>query len=187
MRRPAPGNRGLPQVGEELLHGFGLAGEDEVGAEVGEGLEDEEALVGAAMGDDEAHLVEGLVAVVDDVEVEGAGGVDFADGGAAAGDFEVFKGAEQIEGGEFDAFDNDFGDGVKEGGRAGGAVDGLGFEVGTRENVAVVGEGAEEGEAGVEFLGAVAKVGAEGDADRDEHGWKGKGKKVALGATDLVQ
>jgi hypothetical protein len=65
--------RRLAEIGEEFLHRFGLAGEDKVGTEVGKGLEDEAALVGAPMGDKEAHLVEGVVAVVDDVEVEGAG------------------------------------------------------------------------------------------------------------------
>ena len=52
-----------------------LAGEDEVGADVGERREDEPPLVQARVGDDELVVAEDEIARVEDVEVEGARGV----------------------------------------------------------------------------------------------------------------
>ena len=100
----------------------------------------------------------------------GRGELTFADGRAAALDLEVLEAAEEIERREFHGIDHDFGDGIEEGRRAGRAIDGLGLDAGRLEDFVVVGQRAEEVDAGIEFLGAVAEVGAEGDADGDEHG-----------------
>jgi hypothetical protein len=96
-----------------LADSFGLAREDEVGSEMGEGFEDEAALRGAGVGDDEAQFVDDPVAVVDDVEVERAGVIDLAHGGATAADLKVLEKFEETAGRQAFRVNVDFSHGVE--------------------------------------------------------------------------
>lgn len=149
--------------GEEFRDGGGEAGKDEVGADVGEGLEDEAAEGYARVGQGEGGGCEAEGASVEDVEVEGAGGIFRAASGAAEG---LFEDGEEVEQGGRGGGSGDFHDGVEEGERAGRATDGGGFvEGGDQRGSGVFVQGGEEAAAREEEVGAVAEVGAEGDAD----------------------
>lgn len=134
------------------------AGDDEVGREVGERGEDEGAFVQARVRQGESRMVEGGVAVEQQIEVEGAGAPAFGSD-ATARFLNGEKGVEQIErrkGGE------EAGDGVEIVLLAGRA-DGGGFVEGGDGVEAGAGQRGEGGEGGFEVRVTVAEIGAQGD------------------------
>lgn len=115
-----------------------MAGEDEIAADIGEGLEDEAALGPAGMGDDEPAAADGLAVVVDQVDVDEAGGVLAEGAFAAEGGFDPLELGKELVGVEGGADDQD---GVVEidVGELLGDADGFGF---------VDGRGSEDGDFG---------------------------------------
>ncbi len=110
------------ESGEEIASGATKEGMEEVGGDLGEGNEDEGALVEAGVREDQGRGVEDEVVVEKKIEVEGAGSVGEGADAAERG-FDGEQGGEEgwgIEAG----FET--GDGVEEGGLA-LVADGGGF------------------------------------------------------------
>ena len=109
-------------------------------------LQHEAAQVGARMGNDEAHLIDPFDAVIDDVQIERARGMDSAQGRSSALHLEVLQAAEKIQRRQKDGVDFDFGEGIEKGRRAGRAVDGRRFDSRRFAHLVVGGKDAEEGD-----------------------------------------
>lgn len=79
-----------------FTYGGFVARENEIGANVGEGSEDEAAVSEAGMGKGEEVLVYNGVAEVKNVEVDDTGGISFGGGGASESPFDSLGGLEEI-------------------------------------------------------------------------------------------
>ena len=112
--------------GEDVAYAAVVAGDDEVVADVGEGLQDEAAFGPAGVRDDEAAAADGLAVVVDEVYVYDAGGVLAEGAFAAQGEFYFLEVGEEFVGVQGGAENED---GVVEVllGVFGGDADGFGF------------------------------------------------------------
>ena len=173
------------QALQQFGHRAVLAGEDQPGAQVREGLQDEAAEGHARVRQHEVGGVEDQLAAVEDVEVEGAWGVLFALGGASACLFERGEALEEVMRGQRRV---DFDDGVEERGGAGRAVDWGGLvDLRDRRGVRAGVEGEEEVATGLEVGQPVAEIGAEGDTGLhtmriDGRGGGGESGRFAGGA-----
>ena len=96
--------------GEEVGNGELLAWENEMGADIGEGCEDEASEVKSWVGDDELGVGENEISGVKDIEVDGAGSVAWSFGGATEIGFDVL---ERVEEGDGLAVEFDLDDGVE--------------------------------------------------------------------------
>lgn len=152
-------------VPEKIADAAAEARHDEVGAELGEPVEDEAALGEARMGDDELGAADDEAAVKEEVEVERAGSPGLASD-APVEALEVEEEAKQVRGLEVGV---QLGDGIEEGGLVlaapGGGLDDAGGAAG--------GEG---GEGGLEDGPAIAEVRSESDVRECAHrGFPGQG------------
>lgn len=164
----SPGGRGeahrgsIWQGGEELGHGEGLAGQDELRTDRGQRLEHEAALGEARVGHGEVGEVEAGVARVEQIEIKRARGIGGAPGRAAE---LLFAGGEAGEKGRGVEGGFDFEHRIEEGGRTGRAADGVGFvDGGEGGRARSLVEREQEIAAGAEVGQAVAEIGAEGEA-----------------------
>jgi len=152
--------------------GVAIAGEDEAGPDLGEGLEDEAAVGHPRVGDDEEGVVDDELVEVEDVDVDDAGGVALADGLAAEVVFDALGVLVEAVG---VADVVEFDDGVVEVGGAGRALERVGLVDGRLFVVHPDGGEAAEELAGFPEVGeAIAEIGAEGESDARRHGCTGE-------------
>lgn len=162
------GAKGLPGGGEEFYGGgvfergeeIGdramLAREEQIGADVGEGGEDEAAQVQARVRDDDFFVREDEIAEVEDVEIERARGVARALGRAAVSGFDPLEGLEEDDGGTGEL---DFDHGVQVGARLWAAADGFGLvDAGAQERAGDPGESSDGVATGAEFSEAISEI-----------------------------
>ena len=150
------------KASQEFGDGFGRAGEDQLGPEVGERLQDETPGGEPGVGEGEFGALERAIPGVKEVEVEGAGGVVAVFGGAALGAFDLLERKQEDDGFArlFDLHDR-----VEIRSRAGCAINGLGFVNRRKERRIAAGvEFCQSGLSGPQVRKPVAKVGAESDA-----------------------
>lgn len=139
-----------------------FAGENEIGPDFGEWLEDEAARGHPRMGKDEGRCLHAQGIGIEQIKVDGAGTVFRMRCDAAGGGFVCSETRQQGCGcqGGFD-----FHHGVEERGGVGGAIDGFRFvESGAQRGEGSFVQGREEVPRGDKVRGAVAEIGAEGDA-----------------------
>jgi hypothetical protein len=138
-----------------------IAGEDEVGPDFGERLEDETPRGQARVGEVKETAVDPLVAEVEDVDVDDPWGVSFRRSDTAEAEFDRLGGVEQIVGAASVA---DFDDGVVEIRRLRRAGDRLGLIDRGLEETSGFGDALEQIAGVLQVAQAVAEIGAEGDA-----------------------
>ena len=148
--------------GEEVGNGELLAWENEMGADIGEGCEDEASEVESWVGDDEFGVGENEISGVKDIEVDGAGSVAWSFGGATEIGFDVL---ERVEEGDGLAVEFDLDDGVEISASIWGGRDGFGLVDRGGKNGERDARNFEDAGFGLVEVGEpVTEIGAEGDA-----------------------
>ena len=140
-----------------------MAGEDEIAADVGEGLEHEPALGPARVGDDEAAAADGLAVVVDQIDVDRARDVGPDAALAPEGQLDFLDLGEELVGVQRGP-DDQHGVVERQVGEFFGYADGFGFVDGSGGEQGDFGNRGDGGAGGLEAGEPVVEIGAEAES-----------------------